>query len=483
MNRNKIELPTAGLSGDTVIARLRELKEGDVSWRNGRIFGYIYHPGDREAKVIEQAYHMFCNENALNPSLFSSLRKLENETVAMVAGLLHAGDDYAGNMTTGGSESILVAVKTARDHARKHKPEVTHPEMIAPVTIHPAFSKAAAITGIKVRYAHAGEDKRVDVADLEKLINRNTILITASAPCFPYGVIDPIEELGEAALKNGLLFHVDSCLGGLMLPFLEDLGYKLPRSDFRVKGVTSVSADVHKYGYAPKGASVIIYRSHEIRRFQYFVMSSWPGGLYASPTMLGTRSGAPMAAAWAALITIGRDGYVRMADAVMKSTSAIKSGIESIPGLKIIADPAMSIFAFTSEKHDIFRIGDELAKRGWNLDKLQFPSALHMTVSFHNTGHEDEFLAALKDAVADVEGDKIQKVYSHVLISTVKAMSKFLPVKWFRKITSGFTGSEKKPEKGAATSGAAAYAMMMAIDNRENVEDIMLDVLDKLYTL
>jgi glutamate/tyrosine decarboxylase-like PLP-dependent enzyme len=447
------------------------------------MFGYIYHPGNREAKVIEQAYHMFCNENALNPSLFSSLRQLENETVSMVAGLLHASDDYAGNMTTGGSESILVAVKTGRDRAKKLKTEIREPEMIAPVTIHPAFSKAAAMTGVKVKYAPVGKDKRVDIAEMETLIGKNTVMITASAPCFPYGVIDPIEELGDIALKHDLLFHVDSCLGGLMLPFLEDLGYSIPPFDFRVKGVTSISADVHKYGYAPKGASVIIYRYHEIRKYQYFVMSSWPGGLYASPTMLGTRSGAPMAAAWAALKTIGRDGYVRMADNVMKTTTAVKSGIEAIPGLKIIADPVMSLFAFTSEKHDIYRIGDELAKQGWNLDKLQFPSALHMTVSFRNTGHEDEFLSALKKAVAAVEGHKVQEVSSHILISMVRAMSKLLPVKWFRKLTSRFTGSVNDPGKEAVTTGAAAYGMMVAIDNRENVDSIMLNVLDKLYSL
>ncbi|MCU0459367.1 MAG: aspartate aminotransferase family protein [Bacteroidales bacterium] len=464
MNRHKIGFPTAGITGDAVLARLRELKSGDVPWRNGRMFGYIYHPGDREAKVIEQAYHMFCNENALNPSLFSSLRKLENETVAMVADLLHAGEDYAGNMTTGGSESILVAVKTARDWARKNKPHVMEPEIIAPVTIHPAFSKACALTGVRVRYAPTGDDKRVDVAEVEKMINRNTILITASAPCFPYGVIDPVEEMGVTALDNNLLFHVDCCMGGLMLPFLEDLGYQIPLFDFRVKGVTSISADVHKYGYAPKGASVILYRNSELRKHQYFVMSSWPGGLYA-------------------LKTIGRDGYARMADAVMKTTEAMKSGIEAIPGLKIIAEPVMSVFAFTSEKHDIYRIGDELAKRGWNLDKLQFPSALHMTVSYHNTGHEDEFLAALKNAVAAVEGHKIQEVSSHVLISIVRTMSKLLPVKWFRKLTSGFTGSVNNPEKGTATTGAAAYGMMVAIDNRENVDEIMLNVLDKLYSL
>ena len=262
MAKKVIRFPEMGLDAGIIMSSLKELKSHDASWRDGHMFGYIYHASDRQSKVIEQVYRMFCNENALNPSLFSSLRRLENETVAMVADLLHAGDDFAGNLTTGGSESILVAVKTGREWAKKHKPEIREPEMIAPITTHPAFSKAADLTGVKVRYAPITDDKRANVSELEKLINNNTVMITASAPCFPYGVIDPVEEIGIVAQKHGLLFHVDCCLGGLMLPFLEDLGYKIPLFDFRVKGVTSVSADMHKYGYSPKGASVIIYRSH-----------------------------------------------------------------------------------------------------------------------------------------------------------------------------------------------------------------------------
>ncbi len=483
MNRQTIRIPDKGLDPDDMLSELKAQRSGDASWRNGRMFGYIYHPGNREAKAIEQAYQLFLNENALNPSLFSSLRRLENETVAMVADLLHAGEGCAGNLTTGGSESILVAVKTERDWARKHKPEIREPEIIAPVTTHPAFSKSADMTGVRARYAPVTEDKRVDVAEMEKLINRNTIAITASAPCFPYGVIDPIGELAELALKHNLLFHVDSCLGGLILPFIESLGYQVPLFDFRVRGVTSISADVHKYGYSAKGASVILYRTRELRKFQYFVMSSWPGGLYASPTMLGTRSGAPIAAAWAALKTIGRDGYMNMAEAVMNATVRIQKGIESIPGLKIIGKPVMSVFSFTSDRHDIYRIGDELSKRGWNLDKLQFPAALHMTVSFDNTGHEDEFLEALRESVAEVEGHKMKTVSSHVLASVVKALSRFLPEKWFRRLSSRFTEIMNRDESGGAATGAAAYGMMVAIDNRENVDEIMLDVLDKLYSV
>jgi glutamate/tyrosine decarboxylase-like PLP-dependent enzyme len=483
MNRQVIRFPEKGLDSEAMIAELKAHRADDALWRNGRMFGYIYHPGTREAKAIEQAYHLFLNENALNPSLFSSLRHLENETVAMVADLLHAGDGFAGNLTTGGSESILVAVKTERDWARKHKPEILEPEIIAPVTTHPAFSKAADMTGVRAVYAPLTPDRRVDVAEVEKLINKNTIAITASAPCFPYGVIDPIEELAALARKNDLLFHVDSCLGGLMLPFIESLGFEVPPFDFRVTGVTSISADIHKYGYSAKGASVILYRSHELRKFQYFVMSSWPGGLYASPTMLGTRSGAPIAAAWAALRSIAREGYLKMADSVMNTTHEIQKGIESIPGLKVISKPVMSVFSFTSDRHDIYLIGDELSKRGWNLDKLQFPSALHMTVSYDNTGHSGEFLEALKESVSVVEGQKIRAASSHVLASVVRAMSRFLPEKWFRRLSARFTGILNTGNSGGATTGAAAYGMMVAIDNRENVNEIMLDVLDKLYSV
>ncbi len=482
MNKRVIRFPEKGLDADTMLSELRAHRKGDASWREGRMFGYIYHAGNRDVKAIEQAYHLFWNENALNPSLFSSLRQLENETVAMVADLLHAGDDYAGNLTTGGSESIIMAVKAGRDWARKHRPDIKEPEMIAPVTTHPAFSKAADFTGVKVLYAPLAPDKRVDVAEMEKLIGKNTVLITASAPCFPYGVIDPVEEIAEIALKHNLLFHVDSCLGGLFLPFIEKLAFEVPRFDFRVRGVTSISADMHKYGYSAKGASVILYNSHALRKSQYFVMSRWPGGLYASPTMLGTRSGAPIAAAWAALKTIGSDGYLRMAGKVMDTTARLQEEIESIPGFRILGKPVMSVFSFTSDNHDIYRVGDELAKRGWNLDKLQFPSALHMTVSNMNTGHETKFLQALREAVAATEGKKISEASSHVLISIVRALSKWLPETWFRKLSSKFTALMNGKDGGGAT-GAAAYGMTVAIDNRPNVDEIMLDVLDRLYSV
>jgi sphinganine-1-phosphate aldolase len=483
MNKSRIEFPEKGLDADAILSDLKELKSNDASWHNGRMFGYVYHPGAKEERVIEQAYQLFFADNALNPSLFASLRILENETVAMVADLLHATEECAGNLTTGGSESILVAVKTARDWAKRHRPAIKDPEIVAPVTIHPAFSKAADMTGVHLRYASLKDDKSADPHNIEKLINGNTIMIAVSAPCFPYGVIDPVEEVARIAMKNNLLLHVDCCLGGLMLPFIEQLGYPVPPFDFRVNGVTSISADVHKYGYASKGSSVILYRTHELRKFQYFVFSDWPGGLYASPTMLGTRSGAPIAAAWTALKTIGMNGYLSMAKDVMNTTGKILEGINAIPGMRVLGDPAMSVFSFTSDKHDIYIIGDELARNGWNLDKLQFPPALHMTISNLNTGHEEEFITAVRDAIAVTEGHKIKSASSHVIVYLAKALSRFLPEKWFRKLSSRFTSLRNKGERKSSGTGAAAYGIMASIINRENVDEIMLDVLDKLYSL
>lgn len=483
MNRNNIEIPAEGESSDEIISRLRELKSTDASWRDGRTFGYVYHPAAREEKIIEQAYQLFFADNALNPSLFSSLRILENETVAMVATLLHATDGCAGNLTTGGSESLLLAVKTARDWAKRHKANIKDPEIVAPVTIHPALSKGADITGVHVRYAEVKDDKSVDPREIERLINGNTIMLAVSAPCFPYGVIDPVEEVAKIAVRHQLLLHVDCCLGGLMLPFVEKLGYPVPPFDFRVSGVTSISADVHKYGYASKGSSVILYRTHELRKFQYFVFSDWPGGLYGAPTILGTRSGAPIAAAWTALRAIGRSGYLAMAKEVMNTAKKIQEGISAIPGLRVIGNPAMSVFSFTSDRHDIYLIGDELARSGWNLDKLQFPPALHMTISYLNAGHEDEFITALRDVVAIIEGHKIRSASSHVLVYIATALAKFLPEKWFRKLSARFSSLNMKGEKRSSGTGAAAYGIMAAINNRENVDEIILDVLDKLYTL
>jgi sphinganine-1-phosphate aldolase len=399
----------------------------------------------------------------------------------MVAGLLHAGPNTAGNITSGGTESILMAVKTARDKARADHPEITDPEILVPSSVHPAFDKAAHYVDVRIVHIPVREDKRVDVEAMGKAITKNTILLVGSAPCFPHGVIDPIEEIGCLGLKYHIPVHVDACLGGMMLPFVEKLGYPVPLFDFRVPGVTSMSADLHKYGYSAKGASVILYINHEFRKYQHFVHTDWSGGLYGSPTMLGTKCGGPIAAAWAILHHFGIDGYLRKAQQVMETTKKIQEGIHAIDGLQVVSNPDMSVFAFTSQKYDIFTIGDELTAMGWYLDRLQFPNCLHMTVSNGNIGQAEAFIAALRQAVEKVAASKSKTYSAHLTVTVVRSLSRVLPEKWFRKLSSAASALFNNDDSSKPGKSAAMYGITAAIDNRKNVREMVLDVMDKMY--
>lgn len=473
--------PETGTEASLLMAEMQRIKRSDASWREGKIFGYVYHPGEEAAGVAEEAYRMFWSENALNPSLFSSLRRFENETVQMMTDLLHGGPDASGTFTSGGTESILMAVKSARDRARALHPEITSPEMVIPESVHPAFLKAADYLGVRAVLTPVRQDKRADAGAMEKAVSRNTILISGSAPCFPHGVIDPIEEIGEMAIRHNIPFHVDACMGGMLIPFAEEAGYRLPRFDFRVPGVTSVSADIHKYGYSPKGASVIIYANRSLRKYQFFVHTDWSGGLYGSPSLLGSRSGGPVASAWAVMKHIGREGYVKMAAMAMETSRKLQAGINAIPGLHVVSNPDITIFAFTSADADIFEIGDALTQQGWFLDRIQFPNALHLTVANHNIIHAESFLSTLEKAVATVKKKRISSASSHFLVSFVKGMSRVLPEKWFRKITlaaSKMTGSKDSGKQGMS---AAMYGITASVENRSNVHELVLGVLDSMY--
>jgi glutamate/tyrosine decarboxylase-like PLP-dependent enzyme len=401
----------------------------------------------------------------------------------MVASLLNAGPEAAGSLTSGGTESILLTVKTARDFARRNHPEIIHPKIVIPESVHPAFDKAAHYLDVETVHIPVRKDKRADTAAMEKAISADTILLVGSAPCFPHGVVDPISEIGRLAIKYHIPFHVDACMGGLMLPFVEKLGYPVPVFDFRVDGVTSISADLHKYGYSPKGASVIMYRNHELRRHQFYVHADWSGGLYGSPTMLGTKCGGPIATAWASIKLSGFEGYLKRARDVMETVKKIQAGINSIRGLYVISNPEMSIFSFTSDVHDVFAIGDELTMQGWHLDRLQFPNALHMTVSCQNVGKAGEFLNALEIAVRKADSHRIQNAASHVMILFVNGLSKILPEQWFNRLSSSAAGLFKQKEGSKPGKSAAMYGMTAALDNRENVHEMVLEVMDNIYTL
>ena len=397
-----MKIPARGIPGDELLREMGELRAGDANWKDGRTWSLVYYAGEEIYSFLKEAYTMFFSENALNPGAFPSLRKFESEVIAMTAGMLGGGPEVAGSMTSCGTESILMAVKTYRDMARAERPEIKNPEILMPETAHPAFQKAAHYFDVTPVRIPVKSDFRADVEAMGEAINGSTIVMVGSAPAYPHGVVDPIPELAALALERGAGFHVDGCLGGFLLPFVRKLGYPVPDFDFGVPGVTSISADVHKYGFAAKGASTILYRDKDIRRHQYFVYTEWSGGIYASPTMTGTRPGGAIAAAWAIMNHLGEEGYMRLAGAIMKTAKKLVEGINSIPGLYVLGRPAMSVFAFTSDSLDIYALGDEMDSRGWRLDRQQRPSCLHMMVTPAHEKIADIFLSDLKEAALAV---------------------------------------------------------------------------------
>lgn len=400
MSNQPVTLPGQGLSRDEVFRRMKELRASDFNWREGHTWSLVYHAGDDTTELIKEAYAMFIHENGLGPMAFPSLRRMEAEVVAMSAALLGGDGEVVGNMTSGGSESILMAVKTARDRARAERPEVTAPEMLLPVTAHPAFEKAAHYFGLTPVHVPVTEEFQADLNACRELMTPNTVLMVGSAPAYPHGVMDPIAGMAALAAERGIHFHVDACLGGFLLPFARQLGHPVADFDFRLPRVDSISADLHKYGYAAKGASVILFRNQQIRRHMFFATTDWPGGLYGSPTMTGTRPGGAIAAAWAVMNYLGQEGYLRLTRTVLETSRAIIEGIRSTPGLQILGQPAMSVVAFTSEAMDVFSLADALDKRGWHLDRQQRPNSLHLMVTPAHAGIVEPFLRDLREAAA-----------------------------------------------------------------------------------
>lgn len=397
-------LPERGMSKEEIIEALMAMRSDDVRWQDGKAFGLIYNAGPEVHDVIEAVAPLFVHDNALNTLAFPSLAQIQREVVGATASLLHGPESASGFMTSGGTESILMAVKAARDRGRKER-GITEPNIVVAESAHAAFHKGAHYFGLEMRKVPVLEDFRADVNAMSEVADTNTVLIAASAPQYPQGVIDPVQEIAALATDLGSNMHVDACMGGFVLPFMEMNGENLPLWDFRVEGVTSISADIHKLGYAPKGASVILHRTRELRKYQTFTFDGWLGGFYASPNMQGTRAGLPMALAWAVMHALGTNGYRRLVAETIEARQKMVDGIREIDGLTVLGEPQAQIAAIATEPGfenlvDIFAIGDAMAERGWFHDRQGPPDSLHATVSAGNVGVIDNYLDDLRDSVA-----------------------------------------------------------------------------------
>jgi len=399
-----MRIPETGLSREELFARLEAFRSDDVDWRSGRTWAYVYDPGRETEQVVKEAFTSYLTENALDPTAFPSALRLENELVAMAASHLGGGADVVGNFTSGGTESILLAVKTARDHARAHRPEITAPEIVLPETAHAAFHKAGHYLGVEPIVVPVDPTTfRADVVAVRDAITPRTILLVGSAVSYAHGVIDPIRELGEIALERGLLLHVDGCIGGFLLPYFARLGAAVPEFDLRVPGVTSISMDFHKYAFAAKGASVILYRDRRLRRHQIFACAGWSGYTIVNPTVQSAKSAGPLAAAWAVLNYLGDEGYLRLARTMLEATRQVCDGIAAIPGLRLLGRPDMNLVAFTSDEVSVFHVVDEMRERGWYVQpQLAFGASkenIHLSVNPSGARWVDDFLADLGRSV------------------------------------------------------------------------------------
>jgi glutamate/tyrosine decarboxylase-like PLP-dependent enzyme len=401
--------PKTGESWSALKGRMEAMRRDDVNWRHGRAPLHVYFAGGDVMDVVREAYTMFMSENVLSPTAFPSLERMEREVVGAAIDLFHGPAGAGGSFTSGGTESIILAVKAARDWAQNHRLKAgMRGEILMPRTAHPAFDKAAHLLGVDPVRVDIGADYRASVPALEGAINSRTIMMVASAPSLPFGLIDPVDEMARLAQRHDVWLHTDACVGGYIAPFVSKLGYSLPRFDFTVPGVRSISADLHKFGYAAKGASTLLFRKSSDMAFQAFEFSDWPKGKYRTPTLLGTRSGGALAASWAVIHYLGENGYLRLTSRVMELRQRFLDGIAAIDGLKLLVQPHLSIITYTSDSLDITAVGDQLSERGWYVSRIADPPGLHQTVNLAHELYVDEYFADLAAAV--------KRVDSHALV-------------------------------------------------------------------
>ncbi len=473
-----MKIPKKSRAPKTVIKELKAKATQDIDYEGGRTWSLAYHVSDKHKKFVAEAHSAFASTNLLNPLAFQSLKEMETEIVQMTAGMLNGSPSTVGTVTSGGTESILLAVKAAREMGkRKIIPQLGPPNIVVPDTIHVAFDKAAHYFGLKLKRVKLDDDFRVNVKELKKAVDRNTVLIAASAPQYAHGMVDPIEEIAAFAKKKKIPFHVDACFGGFVLPWFEKLGEPVPLFDFRVDGVTSISADIHKYGYSAKGASVLLYSEMAYLKHQFFVATDWPGGIYASPTVLGTRPGGPIAAAWATLQSLGEEGYLEITKEVIAVKNEMKEGIAAIKGLKILGSKHGPIVTYASDEEgiDLYAVADLMQQKKWAVDRQQKPASVHCTINAINASVTKIYLADLAEAVETVrQHPELAKEGQ----AAMYGMMAKIPVRGAVKIGVTRVMESMHLPEGMDTSGGIPEDPLM--DKLNNYANIAFDAWDKI---
>jgi glutamate/tyrosine decarboxylase-like PLP-dependent enzyme len=399
-----LKIPDKGWSREQVFEQLERYRENDTPWREGRTWAYVYDPGPEAESVIKDAFASYLSENGLDPTAFPSALQMENEVIAMAANHLNGDEQVVGNFTSGGTESLILAVKAARDWAREKRPHLREPEMVLPETAHASFQKAGHYLGVKSVIVPVDPVSfRADVDAVRDAITDQTVLLVGSAISYAHGVVDPIRELGELALDRELLLHVDGCMGGFLLQYFARLGTPVPNYDFRVPGVTSISMDLHKYAFAAKGASTILYRDKELRKYQMYACSNWTGYTVINPTVQSTKSAGPIAASWAALHFIGDDGYLEFTRKVKDATDRIVAAIDEMPELRLLGRPHMNLLSFASDSVNVFHIADEMKERNWYVQpQLAYgssPENIHLSINPESVRWVEPMLADLGECI------------------------------------------------------------------------------------
>ena len=398
-------LPENGTSWQELEDTLGASGARDVRWRDGRAAVYVFHSGEDVMQVAHDAYGMFIAENGLGPAAFPSLKRMESEVVDIALGLQQAPESAAGGMTSGGTESIVMAMKACRDWRQANAPVMGVPKVVVPYSAHPAFNKGAHMLGMEVVRVPVREDLQADVPAMANAVDDDTVMLVGSAPCFPYGIVDPIAALGDLAEQSGAWLHVDACVGGYLSPFMQEVRHAsgrsdLPARDFAVPGVSSISLDLHKYAYAAKGASTVLYRDRSYFEAQVFNFADWPCGNMYTPTLAGTRPGGAIAAAWAVLHYLGRQGYVERAARIDAVRERISAWTEE-HGLRVLGDPMLSIIAFTDPEGDILAAGDGLYRAGWFSSRVRNPDGIQYMISPEHDRFIEEYLQTLQPLVAE----------------------------------------------------------------------------------